>query len=322
MSQALLGSLESGMIFAIMALGVYLTFRVLDFPDLTVDGSFTTGGSVAAAMIVNGYSPLLSTIVAFIAGMFFGAVTGILHTKGKINALLAGILSMIALYSINLRIMGKANIGLLGQDTLLSEIQDGIEKLNSSISTYAIILSMAFLALLIKLACDWFLGTEVGLALRATGDNPRMIRSFSANTDSAIILGLAISNGLVSLSGALMAQYQGFSDVSMGIGMIIIGLASVIIGEAVFGDRSIKRATFAVIGGALIYRLVVALALRVGLSPSDMKLMTALIVVAALVAPKIAASIKEKRRKAARRKQAAVTKVNLAPTAQRGENHA
>lgn len=322
MSQALLGSLESGMIFAIMALGVYLTFRVLDFPDLTVDGSFTTGGSVAAAMIVNGYSPLLSTIVAFIAGMFFGAVTGILHTKGKINALLAGILSMIALYSINLRIMGKANIGLLGQDTLLSEIQDGIEKLNNSISTYAIILSMAVLALLIKLVCDWFLGTEVGLALRATGDNPRMIRSFSANTDSAIILGLAISNGLVSLSGALMAQYQGFSDVSMGIGMIIIGLASVIIGEAVFGDRSIKRATFAVIGGALIYRLVVALALRVGLSPSDMKLMTALIVVAALVAPKIAASIKEKRRKAARRKQAAVTKVNLAPTAQRGENHA
>jgi putative tryptophan/tyrosine transport system permease protein len=322
MSQALLGSLESGMIFAIMALGVYLTFRVLDFPDLTVDGSFTTGGSVAAAMIINGFSPLLSTLVAFIAGMFFGAVTGILHTKGKINALLAGILSMIALYSINLRIMGKANIGLLGQDTLLSEIQDGIEKLNSSISTYAIILSMAFLALLIKLACDWFLGTEVGLALRATGDNPRMIRSFSANTDSAIILGLAISNGLVSLSGALMAQYQGFSDVSMGIGMIIIGLASVIIGEAVFGDRSIKRATFAVIGGALIYRLVVALALRVGLSPSDMKLMTALIVVAALVAPKIAASIKEKRRKAARRKQAAVTKVNLAPTAQRGENHA
>jgi putative tryptophan/tyrosine transport system permease protein len=322
MSQALLGSLESGMIFAIMALGVYLTFRVLDFPDLTVDGSFTTGGSVAAAMIFNGYSPLLSTLVAFIAGMFFGAVTGILHTKGKINALLAGILSMIALYSINLRIMGKANIGLLGQDTLLSEIQDGVEKLNSSISTYAIILSMAVLALLIKLACDWFLGTEVGLALRATGDNPRMIRSFSANTDSAIILGLAISNGLVSLSGALMAQYQGFSDVSMGIGMIIIGLASVIIGEAVFGDRSIKRATFAVIGGALIYRLVVALALRVGLSPSDMKLMTALIVVAALVAPKIAAGIKEKRRKAARRRQAAVTKVNLAPTAQRGENHA
>jgi putative tryptophan/tyrosine transport system permease protein len=321
MSQALLGSLESGMIFAIMALGVYLTFRVLDFPDLTVDGSFTTGGSVAAAMIVSGFSPLVSTLVAMLAGMFFGAVTGVLHTKGKINALLAGILSMIALYSINLRIMGKANIGLLGQDTLLSEIQDGIEKLSSSLSTYAIILSMAALALLIKIACDWFLGTEIGLALRATGDNPRMIRSFSADTDRAIILGLAISNGLVSLSGALMAQYQGFSDVSMGIGMIIIGLASVIIGEAVFGDRSIKRATFAVIGGALIYRLVVALALRVGLSPSDMKLMTALIVVAALVAPKIAAGMKEKRRKAARRKQAAA-KVNLAPAAKRGENHA
>lgn len=303
MGPAILGSVESGIIFALMALGVYLTFRILDFPDLTVDGSFTTGGSVAAVMIINGYSPLLATVVAMLAGFIFGSMTGILHTKGKINALLAGILSMIALYSINLRIMGKANIGLLGEETLMSQVGSFTSAFGQSLAKYSTLIMVALLVIVIKLVVDWFLDTEVGLALRATGDNPRMIRSFSTNTDNTIIIGLALSNGLVALSGALMAQYQGFSDVSMGIGMIIVGLASVIIGEAIFGDRSIKRATLAVIGGAIIYRLVVALALRVGLSPSDMKLMTALIVIVALITPKIISNIKEKKRKAARRKQ-------------------
>jgi len=305
MGTALLGSLESGVIFAIMALGVYLTFRILDFPDLTVDGSFTTGGAVAAVLIVNGYSPFLGTIAAVIAGIIFGALTGILHTKGKINALLSGILSMIALYSINLRIMGKANIGLLGEDTLLTQVQTAGSGFGEWLSKYSIVLFVIVLVILIKLVVDWFLDTEVGLALRATGNNARMIRSFSTNTDNTIILGVALSNGLVALSGALMAQYQGFSDVSMGIGMIIIGLASVIIGEAIFGDRSIRRATLAVIGGAIIYRLVVALALRVGLSPSDMKLMTALIVIIALIAPMMINNWKDKKKKAARRKQSA-----------------
>ncbi|MBP1932863.1 ABC transporter permease [Ammoniphilus resinae] len=305
MGTALLGSLESGVIFAIMALGVYLTFRILDFPDLTVDGSFTTGGAVAAVLIVNGYSPFFGTIAAVIAGIIFGALTGILHTKGKINALLSGILSMIALYSINLRIMGKANIGLLGEDTLLTQVQTASSGLGESLSKYSIVLFVIVLVILIKLIVDRFLDTEVGLALRATGNNARMIRSFSTNTDNTIILGVALSNGLVALSGALMAQYQGFSDVSMGIGMIIIGLASVIIGEAIFGDRSIRRATLAVIGGAVIYRLVVALALRVGLSPSDMKLMTALIVIIALIAPMMINNWKDKKKKDARRKQSA-----------------
>lgn len=303
MGPALLGSFESGIIFAIMALGVYLTFRILDFPDLTVDGSFTTGGSVAAVMIINGYSPLLSTIIAVVAGFVFGGLTGVLHTKGKINALLSGILSMIALYSINLRIMGKANIGLLGEETIMSQVLDITSSMGEAVSKYSTLIMIILLVIVIKLAVDWFLETEVGLAIRATGNNPRMIRSFSTNTDNTIIIGLALSNALVALSGALMAQYQGFSDVSMGIGMIIIGLASVIIGEAIFGDRSLKRATLAVIGGAIIYRLVVALALRIGLDPSDMKLMTALIVIIALIAPKIAANMKEKKRKAARRKQ-------------------
>ncbi|RKD27069.1 ABC transporter permease [Ammoniphilus oxalaticus] len=299
MGTAMLGSLESGFIFALMALGVYLTFRILDFPDLTVDGSFTTGGSVAAVLIVSGYPPLIATALAVVAGFFFGAITGVLHTKGKINALLSGILSMIALYSINLRIMGKANIGLLGQETLISQISAWTGSMK-----YSILIVVAILAIIVKVALDWFLRTEIGMALRATGDNPRMIRSFSANTDNTIIIGLALSNGLVALSGALMAQYQGFSDVSMGIGMIIIGLASVIIGEAIFGSRSIWRATFAVVGGAVIYRLVVAAALRFKfVEASDMKLITALIVIAALIAPKMINNMKEKKRKAARRKQ-------------------
>jgi putative tryptophan/tyrosine transport system permease protein len=294
MGSALIGSLESGIIFALMAIGVYLTFRILDFPDLTVDGSFTTGGAVAATMITSGYSPLLSTVAAIFAGCLAGAVTGVLHTKGKINALLAGILAMIALYSINLRIMGKANIALLGEDTLFTEITDFFDHYISFASGFSIIITMGLLVLLTKLASDWFFDTEIGLAIRATGDNEKMIRSFSANTDFTKILGLSLSNGLVALSGALTAQYQGFSDVSMGIGMIIIGLASVIIGEALFGHSTIRRTTLAVIGGAIIYRLIVALALRVGLNPSDMKLMTAVIVIVALISPKWMNNLRDK----------------------------
>lgn len=293
---ALQGSIESGFIFAIMALGVYLTFRILDFPDLTVDGSFATGGAVGATMIAAGFAPFMSTVSALLVGLVVGAMTGILHTKGKINALLSGILSMIALYSINLRIMGKANVPLLGEETLFTQIKGVL----SALGDYGILVAVAVIALVIKFVNDWFLHTEVGLAIRATGNNQRMIRSFSANTDTTIIIGLSISNGMVALSGALYAQYQGFADVSMGIGMIIIGLASVIIGEAIFGNRTIVRATFAVIGGAIIYRMVVALAMQVGLAPSDMKLMTALIVIIALIMPRISAGYKERKRRATR----------------------
>lgn len=291
MLYALTGSLEAGVIYALMALGVYVTFRILDFPDLTVDGSFATGGAVAAVMITSGYSPLLATLGALVAGCAAGTVTGLLHTKGKINTLLSGIISMIALYSINLRIMGTANTSLLRENTLFTQLNSFL----SNLQPLAILAAVGAFVLLIKWAIDWFLDTEIGLAIRATGDNAKMIRSLSANTDNMKIVGLSLSNGLVALSGALIAQYQEFADVSMGIGIIIIGLASVIMGEAVFGHASIRRATFAVIGGAIIYRLIIMLALRIGLNPNDLKLLTAVIVVAALVMSRVLSTWKERR---------------------------
>ncbi|WP_153732160.1 ABC transporter permease [Sporosarcina obsidiansis] len=324
MFSAVFGSVEQGIIYAIMALGVYLTFRVLDFPDLTVDGSFVTGAAVAATMIVFDYHPLVATLTAIIVGFFAGCITGLLHTKGKINPLLSGILMMIALYSINLRIMGlttessvgRPNIPLLNAETIFSKFQEfwsslgidgaingflsgiGIEHLPS---TWGTLFLMILVTILIKVIADWFLQTEVGLAIRATGDNKKMIRSFSANTDTLVILGLGISNALVAFSGALIAQYGKFADNGMGIGMIIIGLASVIIGEAIFGTKTIFRTTMAVIIGAVIYRIVLGLSLRVKILDSgDMKLITAVIVIAALIIPQILDKRREKVRKARR----------------------
>lgn len=311
-------AVESGVIYALMALGVYLSFRILDFPDLTVDGSFVTGGAVAAISIVNGVPPVLATIYAVFAGFIAGMITGILNTKGKINPLLSGILMMIALYSINLRIMDKPNVALLNEPTIFNQIEGfwaslGIDDFLNGIltslgadrlpGTWAILILMIIITLVVKFITDYFLKTEVGLALRATGDNEKMIRSFSANTDILTIVGLGISNALVALSGALVAQYGGFTDVNMGIGMIVIGLASVIIGEALFGTKTIARTTLAVIGGAIVYRIVLTLALKIKfLETGDAKLITAIIVIIALVAPKIIATVKESRRK--RRKRA------------------
>ncbi|MBM7587820.1 putative ABC transport system permease protein [Bacillus pakistanensis] len=315
MFTAIFGSFESGIIYAIMALGVYLTFRILDFPDLTVDGSFVTGAAVAATMIVGGTNPFVATLVAIAAGFVAGCLTGVLHTFGKINALLSGILMMIALYSINLRIMGRSNVPLLNTDTSFTSVENvwaslGFDSFFNGIlsavglgdslpSTWGVLIFMIFVTFAIKFLTDRFLATEIGLALRATGDNQRMIRSFSANTNLLIILGLGISNAMVALSGALIAQYGGFADVGMGIGMIIIGLASVIIGEALFGTKTIVRTTLAVIGGAIIYRIVVSLALRVEfLETGDMKLITATIVILALITPKVLDHYREKKRKA------------------------
>ncbi|WP_019153322.1 ABC transporter permease [Robertmurraya massiliosenegalensis] len=326
MFTAIFGSVEAGAMYALMALGVYLSFRILDFPDLTVDGSFVTGASVAAVLIIGGTNPLLATLLATIAGFFAGCITGLLHTKGKINPLLSGILMMIALYSINLRIMGKSNISMLNQDTLITQmtdfwkslkIDDAMQSLFHSIGlsnfipkTWGILIIMLILAFVVKVLIDRFLKTDIGLAIRATGDNETMIRSFSANTDHLKVLGLGLSNALVALSGALVGQYSGFSDVGMGIGMIVIGLASVIIGEAVFGAKTIVRATFAVIGGAILYRIIVSLALRVEfLETGDMKLITAFIVVAALVIPKLIDLQREKQKKK-RRLLASKQKIN------------
>ena len=308
---SLFGAVESGVIYAIMALGVYLSFRVLDFPDLTVDGSFVTGAAVAAIAIMNGVPPVLATILAALAGFLAGCITGVLHTKGKINALLSGILMMIALYSVNLRIMGQPTLSLLHESTVFKQLKSiwestGIDPFLNGIleslglerfpATWAIVLVMTIVTLLIKFVTDFYLRTEVGLALRATGDNKKMIRSFAANTDSLIIVGIGFSNALVAFSGALVAQHGGFADVGMGIGMIIIGLASVIIGEAIFGAKTVVRATIAVIGGAIIYRIVVTMALRVEfLETGDMKLITALLVIIALVAPRALQARKEKK---------------------------
>lgn len=266
------GAVESGLLYALMALGVYITFRILDFPDLTVDGSFTTGAAIGSVMTVSGTPPWLAVLCAFIGGALAGTCTGLLHTKGKINGLLSGIIMMIALYSINLRIMGKPNVSLRGQENLFDHV-----------STLGM---MIIFVIVVKVILDLFFRTDIGLSLRATGDNARMIRSFGANTDITTIFGIALSNALVATSGALIAHYQKYADNSMGIGMIVIGLASVIIGEAIFGSRTIFRATLAVILGSIIYRIIYAFALRVEwLDASDMKLITAVIIIFALVVP-------------------------------------
>ncbi|MFC4553668.1 ABC transporter permease [Georgenia faecalis] len=273
-------AVELGLIYAVMALGVYLTFRVLNFPDLTVDGSFTTGAATAAVLITNGTDPLLATAAAGVAGIGAGVITGLLHTKGGINPLLAGILTQIGLYSINLRIMGAANAPLLRETTIFTPLREA-----GLLGGAVAIALLAAVVLVVKVALDWFLHTDLGLALQATGDNEEMIRSFGVSTDRMKILGLALSNGLVGLAGATVAQYQGFADISMGIGLIVVGLASVILGQAVFGSRTVVISTLAVVLGAILYRVVIQLALQVGLNPNDMKLISALIVVAALVVP-------------------------------------
>jgi putative ABC transport system permease protein len=281
MLNSLIGAVELGLLYALMALGVYITFRILDFPDLTVDGSFATGGAIAAVMISNGNNPVLACLAAFAGGLAAGACTGILHTKGKVNGLLSGILIMIALYSINLRIMGIPNISLLGDDTLFSSISP--------------LWLMPIVVIIVKLLLDLFLHTDLGLALRATGDNARMIRSLGTNTDNTTIFGISLANGLVALSGAMIAQQAGYFDISMGAGMIVIGLASVIIGEAIFGARSVFFATLAAVLGSIMYRIIVALALRVEwLEASDLKLITAIIVIVALVLPSAQRVIKQK----------------------------
>lgn len=287
MLESIYGAIVLGLLYALMALGVYITFRILDFPDLTVDGSFVTGGAICATMISHGYNPYLATLAGCAGGVLAGICTGLLHTKGKINGLLAGILMMIALYSINIRIMGAPYVSLLNIETVVSPLLD------ENIWIYIAVAGVA--VLLVKLLLDLFLHTDLGLSLRATGDNARMIRSFGANTDRTKILGIGLSNGLVALSGAMLAQHGGYTDVNMGVGMIVIGLASVIIGEAIFGMRRVWIATLAVVVGSIVYRVVYALALRIEwFDASDLKLITALLVIIALVVPQVRRAMKQK----------------------------
>lgn len=292
-------ALEIGLLYAIMALGVYLTYRVLDFPDLTVDGSFTTGAATCAILLVSGAPVWAAMIAGMVAGMLAGAITGLLHVWGNINPLLAGILTQIALYSINLRIMGnRANVPLLREDTLFTWFRDnGYLKTWLSVGAFALVVALAGLILY------WFLGTSYGVALRATGDNELMARSQGINTGVTKIVGLMISNGLVALCGTLVAQYQGFSDISMGIGLIVAGLASVIVGQAIFGMTAVWQAVMAAALGSVIYRGVIQVALNNGFNPNDMKLISAVLVVLALVLPQWGPLRSMRRRR--RRRQAA-----------------
>lgn len=277
-------SLYEGLIYGFVAIGVYFTFRVLAFPDLTIDGSFPLGGAVAAILIVNGVNPWLATLAALCAGLIAGLGTSLLNTKLRINALLSGILMMVGLYSINLMIMGRANIPLLREVTIFDQFA---QFLNTDTSIRLAIIFVLVLAAIILIILNWFLRTEVGLALRATGQNQQMVRGLGGDTDMTTILGVSISNGLVALSGAIIAQNQGFTDVGMGIGMIILGLASVIIGEAIFRPKKITAVLLAVVGGAFMYRLFIGVALRLGLPPTNLKLITALLVIIALSIPYI-----------------------------------
>lgn len=287
-SYALFGAIEQGFAYGLMVIGVYLTFRVLDFPDLTVDGSLPLGAAVSAVAITSGYSPTISILMAAGAGFMAGAVTGILNTKFKILHLLASILTMIALYSVNLRIMGRPNMTLLGQETVIDWFNKlvGLKLYMSTPILFAIVCVVA-VAILI-----WYLHTESGLAFLATGNNMQMITSQGVNTDTVIIFGVGLSNAMVAISGALVAQNQGAADVNMGVGTIIAGLASVIIGETVFGDKTITRALIAALLGSVLYRIAIALALGLKLgsfsiTPSDLNLITALLVVVALVMPRM-----------------------------------
>lgn len=278
MNILLLETLQQGLIYSIVVLGIYLSFRILDYADLSVDGTLPLGAAVAASMIIGGFNPWLATFVATFAGGLAGLFTGFLHTKFDINPLLTGILTMTGLYSINLQIMGKANLPLLGQKVIFTPF------LNINERIFTIALLFLFVVLIITLL-NQFLDTEIGLALRATGNNQKMITCLGVNTDNIKLLGLAISNALVALSGALLSQYQGFADVGIGIGTIIGGLASLIIGEVLFSNGKILRDLIAVATGSLIFRLVIAVVLRMGLPPSFLKLMTALIVIVALATP-------------------------------------
>ena len=280
-----IGSLQLGMIYGLLALGVYITFRILNIPDLTVDGSFTLGLAVSASFTVAGH-PYLGIVLALLAGALAGCITGLLQTKVGIHPILAGILTMSGLYSVNLFVMGaKSNLSLIGKNTLFSDLLTALPALGKDGSQLAVGCVFAFVCVAV---CIWFFKTQLGLSIRATGNNEDMVRASSINVDAVKIITLAIANGCVGLSGAVIAQYQGFADVSSGTGMVVVGLASVIIGEAIVGKRSVSVGLISAIAGSLVYRLIIALALKTSFFQTYMlKLVSAVIVVIALAIPTV-----------------------------------
>lgn len=301
----LLGALTIGLILSLLAMGVFISFRIFSIPDITTDGSITLGASIAAVLLVNNVHPVLATAAGAAGGAMAGTLTGVIHTKFKINSLLAGILVMTALYSVNLHVMGRSNVPLMQARTLTSHAEEIGEGLigGKTINVFgwpvdaadAALLAMAFAAAATAgFALYLFFRTHIGTAMRATGDNPQMVRALGANVEGYVVMGLALSNGFVALAGALLAQYQGFADAQMGIGMIVWGLASVIIGEALTGARSLGLTIIGAIMGSILFRLLVAIALRWGLNPNDLKLITALFVFAALVLPGAISKLKRR----------------------------
>ena len=278
-------SFYEGLVFGLVAVGMYLTFRMLNFPDLGVEGSFPLGGAVVATLIVKGVNPFLATPAAAVAGMLVGLTTASLNTKLRIPGLLCGIIMIVVLWSINLRIMDGANVSLLREVTVFDQVAEFLGLSSGSIEVEIIIALV--LASMVFLALNWFLRTQIGLALRATGDNEQMVRGLGSDTEMNILMGCCIANGLVALAGAVICQAQAFSDVGMGIGVLIMGLAAVIIGDALFRPRGVASMLLAATGGAFLYRLFITIALRLGLAPGDLKLITGVLVTAALVIPYI-----------------------------------
>ncbi|WP_157455541.1 ABC transporter permease [Carnobacterium maltaromaticum] len=276
----LLSSVSQGLLWSIMAIGVYLTYRILDIADLTAEASFPLGAAICASQIVAGMSPVLATLLGLVGGMVAGLVSGLLHTKLKIPALLTGILTMTALYSINLRIMGQANVSLLGKETVMRMLTTmGMDSQMAVLAVGGIFVAIVIIFLYL------FFSTEIGLAIHATGDNNEMSEANGINTDTMKIMGYMISNGLIALSGALMAQNNGYADISMGVGTIVIGLASIIISEVIFNNVSFVKRLFVIIIGSIIYRLIIAGVLELGVAPTDLKLFSAIILTICLASP-------------------------------------
>ncbi|MBZ6009850.1 ABC transporter permease [Leuconostoc gelidum] len=283
----IVSSIGQGLLWAVLGVALFLTFRILNFPDMTVEGSFPLGAATAVTMISHGINPYLATLTALIIGSIAGLVTGLLYTKGKIPILLAGILVMTAALSINLRIMGSANISLLNQKSIFSSsILQHLPKNFDSVFVGFIIITIITLSLM------FFLQTEIGQAFIATGDNANMAQSIGIKTDRMTIMGLMLSNGLIALGGAVIAQNNGYADINMGIGIIVIALASIIIGEVAFGDLSLNGRLVAVIVGSILYRLVLLAVLSLGFSTNDLNLISAIVLAVAMMLPQLRKALK------------------------------
>ena len=278
----MVSAIGQGLLWALLGLGLYLTFRILDFCDMTVEGTFPLGAATAVTAIAHGINPLLATLLAVVSGMLAGLVTGLLYTKGKIPSLLAGILTMTAIYSVNLRIMGKSNISLLGKQTLFSgHFMTSLPQYFDSVVMGVIVIAIITILMVL------FLATDYGQAFIATGDNPTMAKSLGIHTDKMVIVGLMVSNGMVGLCGALIAQNNGYADINMGIGTIVIALASIIIGEVAFGELTLNQRLLAVTLGSIIYRIILLVVLQLGFSANDLNLISSIVLAICMMIPQL-----------------------------------